>query len=210
MKSFRSCLIISLAVIGGLILLVVLLFVGGRFYGQWRMAQVTQDLASLAHELGYTPDAHLQHKIGIRDTNLVTGSSYCEAKLYYTTTISLVEFTERLNRLKPETKEFRSEIKIFNLSNAIPSLTIHITAPQLVTSPTEQKFAIEYGWMLYSSNYKEEYISFYDTTDLNVIIEDSGRQIMGNVIELHINAGIFPIWMWCPHISSEKPEPPFD
>jgi hypothetical protein len=55
MKSFRSCLIIFLAVVASLILLVVLLFVGGRTYGQWRMAQVTQDLASWPETLGTRP-----------------------------------------------------------------------------------------------------------------------------------------------------------
>ena len=53
MKSFRSCLIIFLAVVASLILLIVLLFVGGGIYGQWRMAQVTQDLASLAYNLSF-------------------------------------------------------------------------------------------------------------------------------------------------------------
>ena len=68
---------VSLTILAGLILLVVLLLIGGRVYGQWRMNQVTQDLASLARELGYTPDAHLHHEITVRDVSLVTGSAYC-------------------------------------------------------------------------------------------------------------------------------------
>jgi hypothetical protein len=210
MKNFRGCLLTILAVVGGLILLVVLLFVGGGAYGQWRMAQVTQDLASLARELGYTPDTHLHHEVGVRDVNIISGAAYCEAKLYYTTPMHLAEFTDRLNDLKPETKAFRSEIKVFNLPNAIPSLTTQTTDPQLAVSPAEQKSATEYGWMLYSGDYKEEYISFYDTTDLNVVLEDTGLRIVDNIIKLHINAGIFPIWMRCPMTFTDIPLPPFD
>jgi hypothetical protein len=84
MKSFLTWLGIPIS----LILLVVLLFVGGRFYGQWRMAQVTQDLASLARELGYTPGSHMYHKIVKRDVNLVTGSGYCGVVLIFSTSMN--------------------------------------------------------------------------------------------------------------------------
>lgn len=70
MKTFRSCLFMTVAAVGGPILLVVLLFVGGDFYGRWRTAQVTQGLASLARELGYTADDHLHHEIVMMNLRL--------------------------------------------------------------------------------------------------------------------------------------------
>lgn len=60
MKTFRSCLFMTVAAVGGPILLVVLLFVGGEYYGRWRTAQVTQGLASLAREFGYTREVWFQ------------------------------------------------------------------------------------------------------------------------------------------------------
>ena len=103
MKSFLTCLAIPV----GLPILIVLLFVGGRFYGQWRMAQMAEDLASLARELGYTPDDHLRHEIAQWDPNLVTGSAHCGVYLYFTTPMSVAKFTDRLNQVWPETTDRR-------------------------------------------------------------------------------------------------------
>lgn len=93
----------TVAADGGSILLVVLLFVSGDLYRRWRTAQVTQGLASLAREYGYTADDHLHHETVKRDVNLVSGGGICYAKPSFTTSMSVGEFTDRLNQVRPET-----------------------------------------------------------------------------------------------------------
>ena len=95
----RSCLGWFAWVFG----ILLVLFVLGNVYAQLRMAQVTWELVALARELGYTSDTHLHHEMKMRDTNIVSGSSYCIAKLYYTTSMSAAEFAERLGQVLPET-----------------------------------------------------------------------------------------------------------
>jgi hypothetical protein len=208
MKPFLTCLIIFLVVVGGLILLVVVLFVGGGAYGTSRMEQATQDLASLARKLGYMPDAHVYHEITGSTTNLVTGSAYCVAFLYYTTPMNLSEFTKQLNQLEPETKEMRLENKTFELSRVIPSLTMDTTDDRAITPSSQRHPVFIYTW-LPNRRFKTS-VSFYDTTNLNAKMEDDGRQVEGNVVKLRVEGGLFPIWMLCPATFNDTPASPFD
>jgi hypothetical protein len=209
MKTFRTCLIIFLAVAASLILLIVLLFVGGGIYGQWRMAQVTQDLAVLARELGYTPDAHLHHRIAVRDVSIITGSAYCEAKLYFTTPMSLSEFTERLNQLESETINSRLQNMISYLPGLVPGLTVHATEVQTTTPPSQREPPMMYHWILRDRNYIT-LVWFYDTTNLYASIEHGSKEITDNIIEINLEGGVFPFWMDCPGTFRDAPEAPFD
>jgi hypothetical protein len=208
MKNFRGCLLITLVVVSSPILLVVLLFVGGGAYGTSHMEQATQDLASFAQELGYKPDAHLYHEITGSTTNLVTGSAYCVAFLYYTTPMNLSEFTKRLNQLEPETKEMRLENKTFELSRVIPGLTVDIADARTITPSSQRHPVFIYTW-LPNRRFKTS-VSFYDTTNLNAKMEDDGRQVEGNVVKLRVEGGLFPIWMLCPATFNDTPASPFD
>ncbi len=209
MKTFRGCLLTILAVVGGLILLVVLLFVGGGAYGTSHIEQATQDLASFAQELGYKPDAHLYHEITGSTTNLVTGSAYCVAFLYYTTPMNLSEFTKRLNQLEPETKEMRLENKTFELSRVIPGLTVDTADARTITPSSQRHPVFIYTWLPNSRRFKTS-VSFYDTTNLNAKMEDDGRRVEGNAVKLRVEGGLFPIWMLCPATFNDAPAPPFD
>ena len=201
----RSCLG-WLAWVFGVLLLIFMLSNG---YAQWRMAQVTQDLAAFARELGYTPGTHLHHEITVRDVSIVTGSAYCEARLYFTTPMSPAEFTARLSQAEPEAKEKRLEDRVFNLSGVIPGLTVRPTAPQ-ATPPTSQREPMMiYWWLLRDRSYKT-YVSFYDTTTLRATMEHEGQQVKDSIIELGIEGGIFPIWVNCPGTFSDTPAAPFD
>lgn len=209
MKPFLTCLIIFLVVVGGTILLVVVLFAGGGAYGTSRMEQATQDLASFAKELGYMPDAHLYHEITGSTTNLVTGSAYCVAILYYTTPMNLGEFTERLNQLESETKEMRLQDRVFDLSRVIPGLTVDATDTR-ASIPSLQRYPVPiYTWLPNSRRFKTS-VSFYDTTNLNATMEDDGRRVEGNVVKLRVDGGLFPIWMLCPATFNDTPAQPFD
>lgn len=209
MENFRGCLFTILVVVGGLILLVVVLFVGGGAYGTSRMEQATQDLASFAKELGYMPDAHVYHEITGSTTNLVTGSAYCVAILYYTTPMNLGEFTERLNQLESETKEMRLENKTFELSRVIPGLTVDATDARATTPSSQRHPVFIYTWLPNSRRFKTS-VSFYDTTNLNAKMEDDGRQVEGNVVKLRVDGGLFPIWVLCPATFNDTPASPFD
>ncbi len=204
MKSLLTCLAIPV----GLISLIVLLFVGGRFYGQWRMAQVTQDLASLARELSYTPDAHLHHEITARDVNIVSGAAFCEANLYYVTSLTLAEFTGRLNGLEPETKDLRRDDLLFDLSGVIPGLRVHDADSQTATSTSQNDPMMLYRWTLLDSSHKA-YITFYDTTNLHAMMEHEGQEVRGNIIRLSMEGGIFQMWIGCPAKFSDAPDAPF-
>jgi hypothetical protein len=189
--------------------ILLLIFVSGNIYAQWRMAQVTQDLASLARELGYTPDAHLHHEITVRDVSIIMGSAYCVAKLYYTTPMDLAEFTERLNQLKPETKEIRLQNMIFELSGLIPGLKVYAADFLPPTPASQREPPMMYRWIVHDRNHKTN-VMFYDTTNLNVQVHYGGRRIEGNIAQVYANGGVFPIWMNCPATSSDTPAPPFD
>jgi hypothetical protein len=205
MKSFRSCLLISLSVVGGLILLVVLLFVGGRVYGQWRMAQVTQELDALARDLGYTPGAHLHHRIAVRDVNIISGSAYCEVKLYYTTSMNAAEFTERLNQLLPETESTgRVEGNNTNLYTLLDLTMNGIETWKWQNLSAREPMSV-YHWPLSDRN-----AELYETMYLSGAVEYKGNRIKGNVVRLFTNGGVFPIWMQCPATFNDTPDVPFD
>jgi hypothetical protein len=187
----------------------VLLFVGGGAYGQWRMAQVTQDLASLARELGYTPDTHLHHEITARDVNIVSGSAFCEANLYYITSLNLADFTARLNELEPETKDLRRDDILFDLSGVIPGLRVHDANSHIATSTSQNDPMMLYRWTLLNKSYKT-YITFYDTTNLHALMKHEGQKVRGNIIRLSMEGGIFQIWIDCPAKFRDAPDDPFD
>ena len=188
--------------------ILLLIFALGNVYAQVRMAQVTQDLASLARELGYTPDAHLHHRITVRDVSIITGSAYCVAKLYYSTPMKLTEFTERLNQLEPETKELRLQNMILGLSGLVPSLTVHGTNSQTSPPTSRREPPMMYRWPL-DKGY-EINIEFYDTTNFNTAVKHEGKQVKGNIVQIYAEGGIFPIWVHCPATFSDAPAPPFN
>lgn len=204
MKPFLTCLAIPIS----LILLVVLLFVGGRIYGQWRMAQMAEDLASLARELGYTPDDHLRHEIAQWDPNLVTGSAHCGVYLYFTTPMSVSKFTERLNQVWPETKDRRFADLPNTALYTILDLTVNgveVWKPQYVSF---RKRMDSYFWPPINKGGRR--IQLDETMGLGVTIGYKGRRIEGNIVEVYEDAGVFPFWMYCPAASSDAPESPLD
>jgi hypothetical protein len=201
----RSCLGWFVWVFGVLLLI----FVSGNVYAQVRMAQVTRDLASLARELGYTPDTYLHYEITVRDVSIITGSAYCVAKLYYATPMDLVEFTERLNQLEPETKEIRLQNMIFDLSGLIPGLKVYATDFLPTTPASQREPPMMYRWIVHDRSHKTNVV-FYDTTNLNVQMQYGGRRVEGNIAQIYTEGGAFPIWMNCRTTSSDTSAPPFD
>jgi hypothetical protein len=188
--------------------ILLLIFALGNVYAQVRMAQVTQDIASLARNLGYTPEEHLYHETGIRDTNLITGSSYCVFKFYYTTPMSVAEFTDRLNQVLPETQDIWRVEENNTTLYTILDLTVNGIETWRGQNFLNREPITLYYWPLSKRN--AESIDLYETADLKSTIEYKGNRIKGNTVKLYANAGIFPIWMWCPYTSSDAPEIPFD
>jgi hypothetical protein len=204
MKSLLTCLAIPV----GLISLIVLLFVGGRFYGQWRMAQMAEDLASLARELGYTPDDHLRHEIAQWDPNLVTGSAHCGVYLYFTTPLSVAKFTERLNQVWPETKDTKLADIPDTAMYTILDLTVNGVGTWKPQNASYMKRVNSYFWPPINKGGK--FVRLYETMSLDATIGYKGRQVEGNIVDLHEGAGVFPFWMYCPVTFSDEPEAPFD
>jgi hypothetical protein len=195
----RSCL----GWLGWVFASLLLIFVLGNVYAQWRMAQATQDLASLARELGYTPDAHLHHRIAVRDVSIITGSAYCEAKLYYTTSMSAAKFTAQLNQMLPETKG----IGWMEESNTTLYTLLNLTVDGMETwggqNFSRQEPMKLYYWPLSESDTGP--IRLYETMELKTTVEYKGTQIRGNTIKLYANGGVFPVWMNCPATLSDAP-----
>ena len=204
MKSLLTCLAIPV----GLISLIVLLFVGGRFYGQWRMAQMAEDLASLARELGYTPDDHLRHEIAQWDPNLVTGSAHCGVYLYFTTPMSVAKFTERLNQVRPETKDTRLSAPPGAALFSILDLTINGIETRKPQYVSYRRRVNMYFWS--PTNDEEISVRLYETKSLDATIGYKGQHVEGNIVNLNEEAGGFPFWIYCPAASSDVPESPFD
>lgn len=205
MKSFLTCLAIPIS----LILLVVLLVVGSTVYGQWHMAQVTQDLASLARELGYTPGSHMYHKIVKRDVNLVTGSGYCGVVLIFSTSMNSTEFIGRLNQVAPETKKVGMQAERSSNLYSLPGLTIDGIETRNLRNLSRLKPVTEYHRFL-SSKKDSPSLILYETMNSGVRVEHEGRRIEGNIIRLSVDGGSFPIWVNCPATFSGTPEAPFD
>ena len=193
----RSCLGWFAWVFG----ILLLIFVLGNIYAQVRMAQVTWEMVSLARELGYTSGTHLHHEMKMRDTNIVSGSSYCVAKLYYITSMSVAEFTERLNWVLPETKGTRRVEE--NNTTLYTILELKVNGMETWGG---QNFSARvpmsmYHWPLFDSDI--EPIFFYDTVDLPAIMEYKGNRLKGNIVEMYTNGGLFPIWTPCLYVSSD-------
>jgi hypothetical protein len=202
----RSCLGWFAWVFG----ILLLIFVSGNIYAQWRMAQVTQDLASLAKELGYTPDAHLHHEITVRDVSIITGSAYCEATLIYATPMEVTEFKERLGQILPETRGAGWKQTSYYSLYIIPNLTINgVDIQETDMLPiSEQEPVTEYGW--YFSNSNVTSIQLYGTKGIRSELKYKDRRVLDNVVRLHGSGGIFPIWIACPATFSDEPDSLFD
>ena len=205
MKSFLTCLAIPV----GLIILIVLLFVGGRFYGQWRMEQMAQDLASLARELGYTPDDHLYHKITKRDVSLVTGSGYCSVVLIFSTSMGSTEFIGRLNQVDPETKKVGMQAEQSINLYSLPGLAINGIETKNLRNLSRLKPVTEYYRFL-SSKKDNPSLILYETMNSGARVEHEGRRVEGNIIRLSVDGGSFPIWTECPSTFNGLPKAPFD
>lgn len=202
----RSCLGWLAWVFGILLAFLVL----SNVYAQVRMAQVTRDLASLARELGYTPDAHLHHRIGVRDVSIITGSAYCDAILIYTTPMEISEFKERLGQILAETRGAGWEQTSYYSLYIIPKLTINgVDIQETDMLPiSEQEPVTEFGW--YFSDRNVTSIRLYGTKGLKSELKYKDRLIGDNIVRLHGSGGIFPIWIACPATFSDEPEYPFD
>ena len=91
---------------------------------------VNYQLLTVSEQLGYTPDALLRHEIDNRDWGFLL-DTYCEANLYYTTTLSPAEFGERLGQVLPETKgqDWSQPMHPSSLSGHIDGMNVRETIP---------------------------------------------------------------------------------
>lgn len=198
MQRYRSCLVVLL----GAVLLVLLVVFGGWVYGQWRMAQVNHEVFALAEQLGYTPDALLQHRVKTRDVNLFfPWNAYCDAHLYFTTPLDRVSFAQKLNQAESETigkgtEEYSSQLL------SILSFTISETDAGQVQEDPGRAYMTSYYWHL-SGSYSGS-IRLYETSTMNIGLEYNGRHIQDNIVGLYRSGGAFPIWMNCPTETTES------
>ena len=204
MQQGRSCLIVLL----GIVLLVLLVFFGGRAYVHWHMAQVNRDLFAVAEQLGYTPDALLQHRVKMRDINLFfPWDSYCDTRLSYTTPLSPAEFGERVVQVLPEIKGRWSQPMF---TSSLPAPGLHINGvdveAMLLLPVSEEEKLISYHWFA-SDNSNDIYLELYETANLRASLDFKGLPITGNIVEIYKNGGDFPIWMGCPVKTTEIESP---
>lgn len=201
MQRYRSCLIVLL----GCILLVLLVFFGGRAYVHWHMAQVSHDLFTVAAQVGYTPDSLLRHEFRTRDFNIVfPWNTNCYTILYYTTTLTPVEFGERVVLALPETSGQGWSQPMFTSSLSVPGLRVDgVDVEATLMLPTSEKEKLtSYHWFA-DSNSKDTHLFFYETADLHVSLDYKGTPIHGNIVRMYKEGGAFPIWMNCPIKTTE-------
>ncbi len=197
---------IASGIVAGLVLLVVLLFVGGSAYGRWRMDQVDQGLFQLAAQLGYTPERFIRHQVKSRDVNIVTGSAYRTSELYFLTPMSVDEFGHRLNEVVPETTG-QMYVALPNPNTHLYS-SLHLTANGVDVSRLEnwdlQTPMSSYHW----SQHKKEhnlYIDFYATMNISPTLAYGERPIAENLVRLYQEGGVFPIWVTSPGKTAVQP-----
>jgi hypothetical protein len=201
MQRFRSCLVVLI----GFILLVLLVVFGSRAYVRWHMAQVSHDLFTVAGQLGYTPDALLQHRVNTRDFNFIfPWDTYCDVALYYTTAMSTAEFSERLNKVLPRTRgRGQAQTSPFTLS-FIPNLKVDGSARDDTDAflLSQQAPVTRYEWVLTQEKY-DGYVAFYQTAGVHKRLEYKERLVAGNIVELGFTGGRYPVWMGCPASMTE-------
>ncbi len=197
---------IAAGVVAGLVLFVVLLFVGGSAYGRWHMDRVDQGLFQLAAQLGYTPERFIRHQVKSRDVNIVTGSAYCASELYFLTPMRVDEFGRRLDEVVPE--------PTVQLYVALPDPNTHLYSSLHLTANGVDLSRLE-NWGLqtpmssyHGSQLKTEHnlnINFYVTKNISPTLAYGDQPIAGNLVRLYQEGGVFPIWVTCPGRTTDTP-----
>ncbi len=205
MQRYRSCLVVLL----GTVLLLLLVFFGGRAYVQWHMAQINHHLLSVAEQLGYTPDSLLRREFRTRDFSLFfPWSGNCYTILYYTTTLSPAEFGERVGQVLPETKGQGWSQPMVTSSLSVPGLRINgvDVKATLMFPASEKEIVSSYHWYAGSDNNDID-LSLYETANLHGSLDYNGLPVTGNIVRMYKEGGAFPIWLDCPVETIESPSP---
>jgi hypothetical protein len=190
MQRFRSCLALSIKIL----LPFYLLLFGCMTYAPLRMWWINVQLFQVAEQLGYTPAALLQHEVYSHDGFLL--GTMCEADLYFTTTLSVSEFRQRLVQVLPDTL---SHAYPPPMSKSVDQLflpdDVHINARE-VTS---------YVWL--SGGYNPDiFLTFIELADANASVDYKGLPVTGNIVELRKRG--FSAFMWnCPVTVTERTPP---
>jgi len=189
MKPFRSCMV----VLSVTFLLVLLLFFGSATYAHLRMWYVNNQLFQVAEQLGYTPDALLQHEMDSHDFDFV-GNTICDANLYFTTTLSLAEFRKGVEQVLPETSGQGWSVPVY-----LPSLRGLRFNAEEVTS---------YLWLSRDSK-ADISLTFNDLANISAPVDYKGLPVTGNIVKLHKSGGAVQTWA-CPRKVTENVHLPSD
>lgn len=181
----------------GTVLLVLLLVFGGRAYVQWRMEQVSGELLTLAKQLSFTQDSMLAYEVRTRDFNIVfPWNSYCEAVLYYTTSMTAEAFGQRLRQVSPELAANKWIEEDSDQLYTIIDLTVGTTDASKAHEDYKRRLMTSHYWFM--RNESSRSVSLYETANVDVSLEYKGRRIQDNIVRLYVVGGSFPIWMNCP------------
>ena len=196
MQRSHSCLA-SLARFAVLVLLVVFC---SKVYLYLRMTWINFELFALASQLGYTSDDLMRHEVQMRDFNFIfPWDTYCDATLYYTTTLSPAEFGARMVQALPETEGQEWSQPMLTSSLSIPDLRIGgvETRATILLPVSEQGKVIVYRWFS-DDRRKGISISLFDTTGVRAPFDYKNSNVTGSIVKLYKSGGSFPIWIDCP------------
>lgn len=190
MTLFRSCMV----VLSVIFLIVLLILFGGTAYARLRMWWANDRMFGVTEQLGYKPDALLEHEVYSYDGFLF--GIMCETRLYFTTTLSLSEFRQRVVQVLPDT-----------LSHAYPP-PMRIPVDQLFLPDDvhiDAREVTSYTWL--SGGYNPDiFLTFIDLASINAVADYKGLPVTGNIVKLRKRG--FSVFLWsCPVEVTERTLP---
>ena len=189
----RSCLG-WFAWLFGILLAFILL---SNVYAQVRLAIARTQAEALARELGYTQDDLLLFRTDINNVNIVTGSAYCDAELYFVTPLGFDEFEAKLMQARPGTRvnPGASTVRYWAY---LPVDTYDVNGNK-VEDEESLPPVLEMTWFVKDELYSPTVgtAELYQTEEIPLTLKYGERPIVDNIALIKWYAGRYPIWVVC-------------
>jgi hypothetical protein len=175
-------------------------------YAQVRLAIARTQAEALARELGYTPDDLLLSRTDINNVNIITGSAYCDAELYFVTSLGFDEFEARLMQTRPGTWRVNPSPGKVRYWWYLP-IDTYAANGNKVEDEELLPPVLKLSWDLPSENDPLAAVGYrtlsigaadlYETEEITLTLKYGDRPIEDNIAVIKWYAGRYPIWVVC-------------
>ena len=179
------------------ILLVFLLL--SNVYAQVRLAIARTQAEALARELGYTPDDLLLYRKGFHSADIVSGSSACDAQIFFVTPLGIDEFEAKLMLARPGTRRMNTTAGGSHaIYRDLPLDTYEANGNKLkdrdsLSPVLVMTWFLSKDWLLPTTGMAQ----LYQTEQIPMTLKYGERQIVNNIAVIRWPAGRYPIWVRC-------------